>query len=157
MKTLLISTAAIALLGATQMSVAVADTCKLVNKSAHFVGRPGKQVVKFTVQEYGHYPEIKVKYRGDLNGETETLRAKMFQNGNLIINGQLPGGDDADSNNNAPGSTYDPNHKYTATENPYLYLYPGDKLKFVFKLKDGDDASWAVVNKVKVTYNCNEN
>ncbi|MGV6859689.1 MAG: hypothetical protein ACWA5X_12050 [bacterium] len=126
MKTLLIGTAALALLGASQVSVAAPGTCKMVNKSAHFIGRPGRVVVKFRAPQDGVVPTAVIKYRGDLNGATETLRAKLLIGGDLIRSGRLPGGNDASPDNGAAGSTYDPDHKYTATTRERARIRRGD-------------------------------
>ena len=130
--------------------------CNQVYKGGEVIERPGKLVVKFTYPENLIMPPSgKVWYRGDLNGVTETLRVKTVVDGNNLGTYHLPGGEDADKDNNAPGSTYDPNKVYKESTD-YMPGEPGSKLKLVFKLNDGDDASWAVVNKVKLFMWCGD-
>ncbi|MGV6858790.1 MAG: hypothetical protein ACWA5X_07425 [bacterium] len=159
-KLFILGTASLGLLGATQMASANEEhlmTCKYVDNSAHYMGRPGKVVVKFMNTLPGYGPgdaTVVVRYRGDLNGQDEFLKGKLKNSGALIGAGTLPGGNDANSSNTAPGSTYDPDHKYRQVGHPPANALQGGTLKFVFRIPANNGASWAVINKVKITYPC---
>ena len=154
MKKLIIATSALVLAGLSTPSFAAIEKCNQVFKDSDVILRPGKVVVKFTYPgNLAGPPTGKIWYRGDLNGATETLRVKTFINGSNLGTYHLQGGTDASPDNNAPGSTYDPNLLYT--ESSTLPGGPGTNMKLVFRLNNGDDASWAVVKKIKLFMNCN--